>query len=110
MKQLLTKLLVMHSNPTNSVENFALKIFLLADNEDRQGLATQKTAKMFLASSVFLEILKVFGNELDEDVSLLIDSTKVEICQIQSNRYHESYKEWKATNSRTAQSKSNGCG
>lgn len=56
------------------VENFALKIFLSADNEDRNGQASKykhvnfrKTARTFLAASVFLEVLKYFG-ELDSDV------------------------------------------
>ncbi|KAJ1564508.1 hypothetical protein HK405_014675, partial [Cladochytrium tenue] len=43
------------------VENFALKIFSNADNQDRAGAATNKTAKTFLAASIFLEVLKVFG-------------------------------------------------
>ncbi|CAG8464362.1 8754_t:CDS:2 [Paraglomus occultum] len=44
------------------VENFALKIFINADNEDRQGKASRKTAKTFLAAAIFLEILETFGN------------------------------------------------
>ncbi|KAI9139132.1 Vta1 like-domain-containing protein [Paraphysoderma sedebokerense] len=44
------------------VENFALKIFLNADNEDRAGKASRKTAKTFLAASIFLELLKNFGD------------------------------------------------
>ncbi|KAI8064169.1 Vta1 like-domain-containing protein [Gongronella butleri] len=43
------------------LENFALKVFVNADNEDRAGKASKKTAKTFLASSVFLELLKTFG-------------------------------------------------
>ncbi|CAG8525324.1 2563_t:CDS:2, partial [Acaulospora colombiana] len=43
------------------VENFGLKIFLNADNEDRAGKASKKTAKNFLAASIFLELLKIFG-------------------------------------------------
>ncbi|KAJ1569266.1 hypothetical protein HK405_007551 [Cladochytrium tenue] len=43
------------------IENFALKIFSNADNQDRAGAATNKTAKTFLAASIFLEVLKVFG-------------------------------------------------
>jgi vacuolar protein sorting-associated protein VTA1 len=57
------------------IENFALKIFISADNEDRTGNASKyyilirKTAKTFLAASIFLELLKIFG-ELDQDVTL----------------------------------------
>lgn len=49
------------------VENFALKIFNKADAEDRGGLATPKTAKTFHAASIFLELLKIFG-DVDSDV------------------------------------------
>ncbi|TFK30916.1 DUF605-domain-containing protein [Coprinopsis marcescibilis] len=42
------------------VENFALKIFTSADNEDRDGRATRTTAKRFLAAANFLEVLKTF--------------------------------------------------
>lgn len=44
------------------VENFALKVFVGADNEDRSGKATRATAKKFLAASQFIELLKIFGN------------------------------------------------
>ncbi|SAM80467.1 uncharacterized protein UBRO_02439 [Ustilago bromivora] len=43
------------------VENFALKVFVGADNEDRSGKATRATAKKFLAASQFIELLKIFG-------------------------------------------------
>ncbi|PPR02697.1 hypothetical protein CVT26_009800 [Gymnopilus dilepis] len=42
------------------VENFALKVFANADNEDRSGRATRSTAKKFLAAANFLEVLKTF--------------------------------------------------
>ncbi|KIM71758.1 hypothetical protein PILCRDRAFT_830160 [Piloderma croceum F 1598] len=42
------------------VENFALKVFGMADNEDRKGEATRSTAKKFLAAANFLEVLKIF--------------------------------------------------
>ena len=52
------------------VENFALRIFGMADNEDRSGKATKGTAKKFLAAVNFLELLKVFDNtEISESVS-----------------------------------------
>jgi len=43
------------------VENFALKVFGMADREDRSGNATRATAKKFMAAANFLEMLKVFG-------------------------------------------------
>ncbi|KAJ7597495.1 Vta1 like-domain-containing protein [Mycena floridula] len=42
------------------VENFALRVFAAADNEDRKGIATRSTAKKFLAAANFMEVLKVF--------------------------------------------------
>jgi vacuolar protein sorting-associated protein VTA1 len=42
------------------VENFALKVFASADNEDRHGVPTRKTAKKFLAASTFFDVLNVF--------------------------------------------------
>lgn len=53
------------------VENFALKVFVGADNEDRSGKATRATAKKFLAASQFIELLKVFGTiepEMNEKI------------------------------------------
>lgn len=46
---------------------FALKIFLAADNEDRSGQATKKTARLFLVASHFMETLRVFG-EVGEEI------------------------------------------
>ncbi|KAI8086102.1 Vta1 like-domain-containing protein [Halteromyces radiatus] len=63
------------------VENFALKVFLNADNEDRAGRATKKTAKTFLAASVFLEILKTFG-DLDTEVEGKIKYAKWKAADI----------------------------
>ncbi|CAO3668520.1 unnamed protein product [Rhizopus stolonifer] len=57
------------------VENFALKIFLNADNEDRAGKANKRTAKTFLAASIFLELLKTFG-ELDSETEAKIKYAK----------------------------------
>ncbi|KAG8933597.1 hypothetical protein FRC01_008138 [Tulasnella sp. 417] len=42
------------------IEDFALRVFDSADNEDRRGDATRGTAKKFLAAANFLELLKVF--------------------------------------------------
>ncbi|KAK0465583.1 Vta1 like-domain-containing protein [Desarmillaria tabescens] len=42
------------------VENFALRVFNLADNEDRKGQSTRSTAKKFLAAAHFLDVLKTF--------------------------------------------------
>lgn len=50
------------------IENFALKVFVGADNEDRAGKADRGTARKFLASANFLELLDIFGST-SEDVS-----------------------------------------
>jgi vacuolar protein sorting-associated protein VTA1 len=51
------------------VENFALKVFAIADNEDRAGRANRSTAKRFLAAAHFLEVLAVFpSSEVSESV------------------------------------------
>ncbi|CAG8569751.1 7646_t:CDS:2 [Ambispora leptoticha] len=49
------------------VENFGLKVFFNADNEDRAGKATKKTAKNFFHASQFLELLKIFG-DIDPEI------------------------------------------
>ncbi|CAL1695220.1 unnamed protein product [Somion occarium] len=58
------------------VENFALKVFAIADNEDRAGRATRATAKKFLAAANFLEVLSVFGPS--SGTSVASDSTNAE--------------------------------
>jgi len=45
------------------VEDFALRVFNAADNEDRNGMSTRNTAKKFLAAATFLELLKVFEDK-----------------------------------------------
>jgi vacuolar protein sorting-associated protein VTA1 len=51
---------IVESAASAYVENFALKVFASADNEDRQGIPTRKTAKKFLAASTFFDVLNVF--------------------------------------------------
>ncbi|KAI9008091.1 Vta1 like-domain-containing protein [Gaertneriomyces semiglobifer] len=63
------------------VENFALRIFQNADTEDRQGRASKKTAKTFLAASIFLELLKVFG-DIDSEVHDKIGYSKFKAADI----------------------------
>ncbi|KAH9486495.1 Vacuolar protein sorting-associated protein VTA1-like protein [Psilocybe cubensis] len=62
------------------IENFALKVFANADNEDRSGRASRSTAKKFLAAANFLEVLKTFSKS---DVS-------------ESNEEKIRYAKWKA--------------
>ncbi|KAF9548026.1 hypothetical protein EC957_007309 [Mortierella hygrophila] len=57
------------------VENFAIKIFGKADDEDRAGQGSQKTAKNFVAAANFLELLKVFG-DIDSEVEEKIKYAK----------------------------------
>ncbi|KAI1286905.1 Vacuolar protein sorting-associated protein VTA1 -like protein [Halotydeus destructor] len=50
------------------VENYAIKFFEKADYEERSGMATLNTAKIYLASSQLFEVLSVFG-ELTPEIS-----------------------------------------
>ncbi|KAH9952625.1 Vta1 like-domain-containing protein, partial [Lactifluus volemus] len=52
--------IIVESASSAYVENFALRVFSSADNEDRCGTATRKTAKKFLAAATFFEVLNVF--------------------------------------------------
>ncbi|XP_044145688.1 vacuolar protein sorting-associated protein VTA1 homolog [Bufo gargarizans] len=61
------------------VENYALKMFLYADNEDRAGSFHKNMIKSFYTASLLLDTLSVFG-ELTEE-----------------NFQHRKYARWKAT-------------
>ncbi|XP_075872599.1 vacuolar protein sorting-associated protein VTA1 homolog [Nelusetta ayraudi] len=61
------------------IENYALKMFIYADNEDRAGRFHKNMVKSFFTSSLLLEVLSVFG-ELSEE-----------------NLQHRKYARWKAT-------------
>ncbi|XP_041106396.1 vacuolar protein sorting-associated protein VTA1 homolog [Polyodon spathula] len=61
------------------IENYALKMFLYADNEDRSGRFHKNMIKSFYTASLLLDVLSVFG-ELSEE-----------------NFQHRKYAKWKAT-------------
>lgn len=61
------------------IENYALKMFLYADNEDRGGRFHKNMIKSFYTSSLLMDVLSVFG-ELSEE-----------------NIQHRKYARWKAT-------------
>jgi vacuolar protein sorting-associated protein VTA1 len=75
------------------IENFGLKIFMNADNQDRSGTASKfvalilsansirKTAKTFLAASMFLELLKIFG-PLEEEIEQKVKYSKWKTADI----------------------------
>ncbi|KAE8213516.1 hypothetical protein CF327_g2971 [Tilletia walkeri] len=63
------------------VENFALKVFTAADNQDRSGQATRATARNFLVASQFLEVLNVFG-ALDPEIAEKIKYAKWKAADI----------------------------
>eukprot|EP00123_Amoebidium_parasiticum_P008449 comp18813_c0_seq1/m.20776 comp18813_c0_seq1/g.20776 ORF comp18813_c0_seq1/g.20776 comp18813_c0_seq1/m.20776 type:complete len:319 (-) comp18813_c0_seq1:550-1506(-) len=51
------------------VENFAMRLFTHADNQDRAGKCDKATAKLFLASSFLMDAMQTFGDipaEIDE--------------------------------------------
>jgi vacuolar protein sorting-associated protein VTA1 len=53
-------------------ENFAFSVFNRADEEDRNGMASKTTAKIFYSAATFFDILEQFG-ELDNEVMTLND-------------------------------------
>ncbi|XP_068088139.1 vacuolar protein sorting-associated protein VTA1 homolog isoform X2 [Hyperolius riggenbachi] len=61
------------------VENYALKMFLYADNEDRAGRFHKNMIKSFYTASLLLDALTVFGELTEENVQ------------------HRKYARWKAT-------------
>ncbi|KAF7307057.1 hypothetical protein MIND_00498800 [Mycena indigotica] len=65
------------------VENFALRVFASADNEDRSGGGNRSTAKKFLAAANFLEILKTFPKtEISESTEEKIKYAKWKAADI----------------------------
>ncbi|CAH2252943.1 vacuolar sorting-associated VTA1 homolog isoform X1 [Pelobates cultripes] len=61
------------------VENYALKMFLYADSEDRAGSFHKNMIKSFYTASLLLDTLSVFGELTEENVQ------------------HRKYARWKAT-------------
>ncbi|XP_054618485.1 vacuolar protein sorting-associated protein VTA1 homolog isoform X2 [Dunckerocampus dactyliophorus] len=61
------------------IENYALKMFLYADNEDRAGQFHKNMIKSFYTASLLLDVLSVFGELSDENIQ------------------HRKYARWKAT-------------
>ncbi|XP_063773905.1 vacuolar protein sorting-associated protein VTA1 homolog isoform X2 [Pseudophryne corroboree] len=61
------------------IENYALKMFLYADNEDRAGRFHKNMIKSFYTASLLLDTLSVFGELTEENVQ------------------HRKYARWKAT-------------
>ncbi|XP_037698857.1 vacuolar protein sorting-associated protein VTA1 homolog isoform X2 [Choloepus didactylus] len=61
------------------LENYALKMFLYADNEDRAGRFHKNMIKSFYTASLLIDVITVFG-ELTEE-----------------NMKHRKYARWKAT-------------
>ncbi|KAG0707475.1 Vta1 like-domain-containing protein [Suillus ampliporus] len=71
------------------VENFALRVFRMADDEDREGHATRSTAKKFLAAANFFEVLKVFPKP---DISDTIDD-KIKYAKWKAADIAKAYRE-----------------
>ncbi|NP_001187409.1 vacuolar protein sorting-associated protein VTA1 homolog [Ictalurus punctatus] len=60
------------------IENYALKMFLYADNEDRSGRFHKNMIKSFYTSSLLFDVLSVFGELSEENIE------------------HRKYARWKA--------------
>ncbi|KAF8326046.1 Vta1 like-domain-containing protein [Cantharellus anzutake] len=58
------------------VKEFANKVFMLADSEDRAGSATRSTAKKFLAAANFYGLLSVFDINDEAEVNQKIQYSK----------------------------------
>jgi hypothetical protein len=54
-------------NKQEYLQNFALRVFKVADDADRSGVANKSTARNFLHASIFFEVLKQYG-PLKEEV------------------------------------------
>ncbi|KAJ2394391.1 hypothetical protein GGI23_004705 [Coemansia sp. RSA 2559] len=61
---------------------FALRIFLKADAEDREGRAGKATARNFIVASQFLQIVTSFGDPLPEGISEKIKYAKWRAAEI----------------------------
>ncbi|KAG8898516.1 hypothetical protein FRB99_007386 [Tulasnella sp. 403] len=81
------------------IEDFALRVFDAADNEDRRGDATRGTAKKFLAAANFLELLKVFEESPPTPPTGASGSKPNEFSAISAFSRHKDkirYAKWKA--------------
>ena len=75
------------------VENFALKVFVKADNEVYEHRTTKATASTFMAATVFLDLLRMFQDPLDKDVL-----GKIKYAKYQATRIIGDYKNDKDPN------------
>ncbi|KAK9503302.1 hypothetical protein O3M35_011903 [Rhynocoris fuscipes] len=50
------------------VENYALKLFMWADGQDRVGIFNKNVVKAFYTAGILMDILNIFG-ELSEDIA-----------------------------------------
>ncbi|EIW66099.1 hypothetical protein TREMEDRAFT_45932, partial [Tremella mesenterica DSM 1558] len=68
------KILSNHEAVTNEaagaayVENFALKVFMSADNDDRNGITGKGTIRKFVVAGQFIEVLRCFENGMTEEM------------------------------------------
>ncbi|KAI8457422.1 Vta1 like-domain-containing protein [Phakopsora pachyrhizi] len=67
---------------TAYVENFGLKIFDSADDEDQRGLSNKSTAQRFLAAACFLEVLQSLTNQPDPEILQKIKYSKWKATKI----------------------------
>lgn len=65
---------------------FAISVFDKADEEDRSGNSNKNTAKTFYASATFLDVLRQFHKEDEEETDEIVEEGKMSF-----------YAKWKAT-------------
>ncbi|KAM7136849.1 vacuolar protein sorting-associated protein VTA1 homolog isoform 1-T1 [Molossus nigricans] len=74
------------------LENYALKMFLYADNEDRAGRFHKNMIKSFYTASLLIDVITVFGELTDEFRFIPLPEVSTE-----QNVKHRKYARWKAT-------------
>ncbi|KAG8713744.1 hypothetical protein FRC08_012874, partial [Ceratobasidium sp. 394] len=83
------------------VENFADKIFVIADEEDRRGVTSRSTAKKFLAAGQFFDLLSVFEGVKRTQGPKTSDKRTYAVCMVSQPRHPPAdpvfSQKWRAT-------------
>ncbi|XP_076403760.1 vacuolar protein sorting-associated protein VTA1 homolog isoform X2 [Peromyscus maniculatus bairdii] len=72
------------------LENYALKMFLYADNEDRAGRFHKNMIKSFYTASLLIDVITVFGELTDENITMLKKMKMLvpPLCQLSHLSHH----------------------
>nr|KAG5699358.1 hypothetical protein BaRGS_008266 [Batillaria attramentaria] len=66
------------------MENYALKVFLYADNEDRAGRFNKNVVKSFYTAGMLFDVLSTFG-EISEDLTAQHYQKALKYCKYASS-------------------------